>query len=322
MNAVRFPVILLALSSALFFVPAPDGVLLLQSGRADEALQLLNAQVQKNPGDARTYNLISRVYFQLERWDEAVRAAEKAVNLDPQDSGCHQWLARAYGRKAEAAGPFAAFSLVRKVKAEFERAVALDAAGKNLSARADLSEFYIEAPYFMGGDKTKARRLAEFVMPRDPALGDFILARLEEKQNARDRAEQHYKAAIQAGDNPARYWVALAAFYRHTGRFNEMESAIGKSLNSARKDSISLFDGASQLLAGGRNFPGAISMLRQYLALEDPAEDGPVFQAHYLLGLLLEKQGDFKAAGAEYRASLELASEYRPAKEALARLNR
>jgi tetratricopeptide (TPR) repeat protein len=101
-----------------------------------------------------------------------------------------------------------------------------------------------------------------------------------------------------------------------------MEAAITKSLNAPRKDPIALFDGATVLLAAGRNFPEAIRMFQQYLSMADPAEDGPAFRAHYLLGLLREKQGEFKAAADEYRAALALASDYRPAQEALARINR
>lgn len=304
---------------------APDAMQLLQSGHADQALQLLNSQIQRNPNDAAAYNLLGRVYFQIEHWDDAIRAAEKSVALAPDSSEYHQWLARIYGEKADVVGklhPVSAISLVRKVKAEFEKAVALDTDGKNLSARSDLAEFYLEAPYIMGGDKTKARKLAEFVMNKDAALGHYMLGRLNEKQNVKDRAEEEYKAAIQASDNLARYWVSLASFYRRAGRLDDMQAALDKSLTAKREQGIALFDGASLLLTAGRNFPQAIKMFRQYLSLNDPTEDGPTFEAHYLLGTLLEKQGDIKEAIAEYRAALALASEYKPAQDALARLGK
>ena len=313
-----FALLLLTIAAAA----EPDPALLLQNGKADKALQFLNAQIQKNPSDAQAYNLMARVYFQLERWDESIRAAEKSIALAPQVSEYHQWLARAYGEKADAAGALTAFNLVRKVKSEFEKAVALDPAGKNLTAHSDLAEFYIEAPSMMGGDKGKARRLAEFIMKDDPALAHYIHARLEEKQNAKEHAEEEYKAAIQSSGNLARYWVSLASFYRRVGRLDDMESAVNKSRKAAQQEGVSLFDGASLLLSAGRNFPEAIEMLRHYLSLDDPAEDGPAFQAHYMLGVLLERQGDLKAATGEYRAAMAMASEYRPAQEAIARVGR
>lgn len=298
----------------------PDAAFLLQNGKANQALQVLNARIQKDANDAQAYNLMARVYFQLEHWDDAIHAAEKSIALAPDVSEYHQWLARACGEKAESAGAVTAFNLVRRVKSEFERAVTLDADGKNLSARVDLAEFYIEAPYVMGGDKTKARHLADFVMQHDPALAHYMLAKLEEKQNSRNRAEKEYQAAIESSGNKAKYWVSLGSFYRRTGRPEDMESAINKSLMAKQDEGVPLFDGASQLLTSGRNFPQAIQMLRRYLSLDDPVEDGPAFQAHYFLGLLLEKQGDAKAAAVEYRAALALASDYRPAQDALTRL--
>lgn len=310
----------------LFFGAAmaaePDARSLLQNGRANQALQVLNAQIQKDANDAQAYNLMARVYFQLERWDDAIHAAEKSIALAPDVAEYHQWLARAYGEKADAAGALTAFNLVRKVKSEFEKAVALDPEGKNLSARSDLAEFYIEAPSMMGGDKAKARHLADFVMQHDAALAHYILAKLEEKQNAKNRAEQEYQAAIEASGNTAKYWIMLGSFYRRTGRTDDMESAVNKALHAKQEEGGTLFDGASLLLTGGRNYPQAIQMLRRYLSLDDPVEDGPAFQAHYFLGQLLEKQGDPKAAVAEYRAALGLASDYRPAQDALARLGR
>ena len=316
-------VLLALLVFSIPLVAEQDPAALVRDGKADQAIRVLNAQIQKNPNDALAYNLLGRVYFQLEHWDDAIHAEEKSVALSGQTSEYHQWLGRAYGKKADTVGklhPISAISLVRKVKAEFEKAVALDEAGKNLSARADLVEFYSEAPSIMGGDKTKARHLADFIVARDPALGHSLYGMLQEKQNARDKAEQEYKAAIQSSNNLAHYWITLASFYRRVGRLEDMQVAIDKSLTARREEGISLFDGASMLMTAGRNFPAAIKMFRSYLSLEDPAEDGPAFQAHYFLGSLLEKQGDLKAAAAEYRAALALASDYKPAQDALARL--
>jgi tetratricopeptide (TPR) repeat protein len=326
LSLARIPgALLLLLALSVPGAAGPDAMSLLQNGRADQALQVLNSQIQANPNDARAYNLMSRVYFQLEHWDDAIRVAEKSVALAPDNSEYHQWLGRIYGEKAETVGKvhfISAISLVRKVKAEFERAVALDPEGKNLSARVDLAEFYTEAPSIMGGDKAKAKTLAESVLKQDPALGHYMLGRIQEKQNVKDRAEQEYKAAIEASGHLARYWINLASFYRHAGRLDDMQATVAKSLTARREQGISLFDGASLLLNSGRDFPQAVKMFHQYLSLDDPAEDGPAFQAHYFLGLLLEKQGDMKAAAEEYRAALALASQYKPAEEALARVGR
>ncbi len=314
----RIASVLVFFAGAAFAVDN-DPSLLLKAGRADEALRVLNSTVSQSPNDARAYNLLCRVYYQLELWDESVRACEKAVALEPRNSAYHQWLGRAMGQKAEIANPMTAFNLARKVKSEFERAVALDA--NNLSARADLSEFYIEAPAILGGDKKKARQQAEFVSQRDPALGSYILARVEEKQ-ATGQAEAAYKKAVSESPAPSSYWVELAHFYRRAGRLNDMEKAVNESLATIRAGEVTEFDAASLLLRAGRNFSGAIQMLEHYVTQGNPSEDGPVFQAHYLLGTILEKQGRKREAAREFQTALDLASAYKPARDALARVSR
>jgi len=296
-----------------------DPEALLNAGRTDEALRLLNSEVQNNANRAATYNLLSRAYFQLEQWDTSLRMAEKSVALEPRNSLYHQWLGRAAGRKAENSNPFAAFALARRVKVAFERAVALD--GSNLSARSDLTEYYLEAPGFLGGDKNKARQQAEAVAPHDPALADYLYAKVEEKQGL-GHAEQQYKKAIATSDNSARYWVELAYYYRRAGRPQDMESAVTQSLTAAHHDGMPAYDGAFLLLRTGRNFPVAIQMLRLYLDGSELSEDGPAFRARHLLGELLEKEGERQQAAEEFRAALALAPQYRPARDALARISR
>jgi tetratricopeptide (TPR) repeat protein len=317
------------LSSVFFFLVAlaatslaqQDAARFVQAGRPDEALAALQLRVQTNPNDAQAFNLICRAYFQMDRWEDAIHAAEQSVSLKPGSSEYHQWLGRAYGRKAEAGGPVGALFLVRKLKGEFERAVALDA--ENLSARADLADFYTEAPSIMGGDKSKARQMAAYVAQRNPVQGHAILAHIEEKGN-KTAAEAEFKAATRESSKPAEPWVDLASFYRRTGRLDDMQSAVDQAMSSPQHEGIALFNAARLLLAAGRNFSGAIQMLRTYLALpvDRLSEEGPAFEAHYSLGLLLEKQGNMQAAVGEFRAALSLASEYKPAQDALARVSR
>jgi len=51
-------------------------------------------------------------------------------------------------------------------------------------------------------------------------------------------------------------------------------------------------------------------------------EEWPCFKAHYLLGQLLEKQGDRPAAEAEYRTALAMAHTFNRAQQGLQRLGR
>ncbi len=291
---------------------------LLNAGRIDDVLKLLNSRIKNSPQDAQAYNLLSRTYYSVQRWDNAIAAGEKAVGLAPNNSDYHMWLGRAYAEKADHSTFITAAGLSDKIRREFERAVELDAG--NIDARADLAEFYVEAPSFMGGGKGKARQQADAIARQDSATAHWVKARIAEKDKRYDEAEAEYKNAIQASGNEGQYWLNLASFYRRRHRLNEMEAAINTAINADKKKSNVLFDAAGLLFVAGRNFVGAANAVRKYLAGGPTVEQAPTFQAHYLLGEILEKQGDKEGALAEYRAALALAKDFDRARDAVARL--
>src|SRR5215472_1821896 len=99
---------------------------LLAAGRVDEAISTLNGKIRSAPNDAVSYNFLCRAHLAVGKWDHAISACEKAVSLDQNNSEYHLWLGRAYGDKADGTNFFAAAGLAKKVRTEFERAVALD----------------------------------------------------------------------------------------------------------------------------------------------------------------------------------------------------
>lgn len=291
---------------------------LLSEGRVDDALRQLKARISESPNDAEAYHMLSRAYYSLGQWDRAIEAGQQAVSRAPNNSEYHLWLGRAYGEKAEHSSFMAALGLAKKTRTEFETAVQLDS--QNRSARSDLAEFYVEAPGIVGGGKDKARQQASQVAGIDPAMAHWIQARVAEKEKKLDVAENEFRAAIESARDKAPYWVNLASFYRRIARPDEMERAINQAVAVNHSRNTVLYDSAEMLFRVGRNLPAAAQMVRNYLASPDKVEDAPAFQAHYLLGSILEKQGNKQAAAGEYRAALSLASSFSSAQEALKRV--
>jgi tetratricopeptide (TPR) repeat protein len=303
-----------SLSAAAVPLTVPD---LLSAGRVDEAVRVLNVRVQSAPNDAELYHLLSRAYFHLKKWDQAISYGEKAVQLNPNKSDYHLWLGRAYGEKADSSSFITAAGLAKKIRLSFERAVELD--GRNVDARTDLAEFYVEAPGFMGGGTDKALAQAAAISQYDPARAHWVMAKVAENRKDYASAEREYQNAIKA-DPDADYWLNLASFYRNRQRYNDMDGAVAKALAANRKKTNALFDAATLLYEAQRNLPTAANLVREYLTAV-PTEDAPSFEAHYFLGQILERQGDKNAAAVEYRSSLSLASSYSPAQEALKRVS-
>jgi tetratricopeptide (TPR) repeat protein len=314
-RSARFLIAALTLFPLALAAQTPQA--LLASGRVDQALQTLEHQILTSP-TAESYNLLCRAHFELEAWDAAIPACEKAVSLAPDNGLYRLWLGRAYGEKADRSNFFKAAGLAGKLRTEFERSVEL--APDNWQARTDLAEFYLEAPAIVGGGKDKARAQAALLLPLNPGIAHWVNARIAEKDKDTTTAEQEYRAAIDVSHGGAFAWLNLAGFYRHTGRFDDMEQAL-RTMESRPLDRPgALVDGAGLLLRTGRNYPMAIRLMRRYIASSNTVEESPVFKANYLLGELLEKQGNRPAAAEEYRAALALAHTFARAQDALKRV--
>ncbi len=157
--------------------------------------RLWSSRSASPPPTPRAYNLLCRAYFMIEEWDRGITACERARNLDPQKSLYHLWLGRIYGEKA--AGPD---SLSRRRGWQKKSALRLNGrwnwiqrAGRRAT---DLAEFYFEAPGIVGGGKDKARQQADALLPLNPGMAHWVLARIASKEKDAAGAEREYRAAI------------------------------------------------------------------------------------------------------------------------------
>jgi cytochrome c-type biogenesis protein CcmH/NrfG len=291
---------------------------LLAAGRVDDAIVTLQSRINAAPNDAESQNLLCRAYLSLTNWDASIAACQKAVSLESGNSQYHLWLGRAYGEKADRSSFFFATGLARKVRIEFETAVRIDPS--NVEARADLADFYVQAPGILGGGTDKAATQARQLASLDPAEAHLVSAQIAEKDNDHAAAEQEFRAAIQASGGKPGVWMDLAQFYRRTNRLDEMQAAIQQATSAPDNQNV-LLAAAEILIRTQRNLSAAADLLRRYLANET-VEDAPAFRAHYLLGSVLEQQGDTRTAAQEYRSALAMARDFSLARDALKRLER
>lgn len=290
---------------------------MLAAGRVDDVITVLNGRLSSVPSDAESSNLLCRAYFALDAWDHAETMCKKAVDLSPNNGRYHRWLGRVYGEKADRASFLSAAGLAGKARQELERAVQLNP--NDMESRADLAEFYFEAPSILGGGQDKARAQAKIIGQAAPATEHWVYARIAEKNHDPVTAENEYRKMIELSHGDSEAWLNLALFYRHQKRFDDMEQSLIKASRAPMSKPDVMVDAAQNLYRTGRNPDLAIELLKRYLAT-GPVEEAPAFKAHYLLGALLEKQGDTAGAAEQYRASLSLARQFGLAQQALTRV--
>jgi Flp pilus assembly protein TadD len=286
----------------------------LAAGRADDAISRLSSSLAVNPGDAEAHNLLCRVYYQEERWDDAIHECGAAVRLAPLDSGYHLWLGRAYGEKADAIHSIKAFGLAKKVRDEFEHAVQLE--GGSVDALSDLGEFYTAAPSIVGGGKQKAQGVVQALEQYDLAQAHELKGRLAEKDKKYPLAESEFKAAVESAKQTADAWMTLASFYARRKQWDQMLQAVNAGVDAdakaAKPHGSALVEGASLLARNNQDPQLAIQLLKLYLDSPNQSADSPAFQVHAQLSNLLEQQGDHEGARQHMEAASALAHAYHP----------
>ncbi len=285
----------------------------LQSGEADKALSLLQDLPNGGVDNAQALNLGCRVQFALADWDAAINDCQQAIRLNPQSSDTHMWLGRALGEKANKASFLSAYSLGKKVLAEFQLAAQLDP--RNGEALSDLGEFYLEAPGVVGGGLEKAESVAEELDRVSPARADDLRAGIAGQRGNYGEAEALLKKALGDSAHPAHQWATLARFYAAHQRWTEMDDAIGNCEAAAARDpraAVALYDAAGVLIKEKREPELAAKLLQEYVASPDKTEEAPAFIAYARLAKLRQRLGDEANAQVALAAASELAREYRP----------
>lgn len=289
----------------------------LQSGKADEAALLLDEALKSDAKNAMANNLLCRVEYSVQKFNEAADHCQKAVDLDQQDARYHLWLGRAIGERASRASFMSAFSLAKKAREQFEIAVKLDP--RDADALGDLGEFYKEAPGAVGGGMDKAEDIAKKLDSVDASRAHQLRAEMAEKQKDLGAAEREFKAAC-TGARAAMQWMELAGFYRRHERWAEMEAAVKSGEAAATHDrhsAVALFNGASTLARANRQPQEAIKLYERYLDSPDKTEEAPAFDVLARLAKLRKQTGDQTGAERDRAAALALAHDYKPAQEAL-----
>jgi tetratricopeptide (TPR) repeat protein len=329
---------------------------LIENGHLKRARPLAEALYKANASDAHANYCMGRVETGFNHLDEAIRYAEAAVKLDPKSAVYHRWLGEAYGQQIDQVSMMKQFGVAKKMRAEFEAALALDP--KNHDNILNMIEYYLQAPGMFGGDKKKAHQMADDEVKSNPSSGYLSQARIAtiEKDSGKldgfyrkaaeadpknydaqitlalfmvngaskdfIQAEQHAKVAIDLNPDRISGYRLLAYALASQKRVDDAAKAITRSEAAIPDDLSPYVYGARGLLAQGVEFAHAETWLKKYLAeTKEPELGAPLIAGtHWSMGLVYEKENRKPEAIAELQTALRIKPEFEPAKKDLKRI--
>lgn len=243
-----------------------------------QSLQLLQSIPNK---DGQVYFLLGQNCYMLTDYKRSTDWFEKATLADATNSAYFLWLARAYGRRAETSNPLTAPGHAAKAHRYFEKSVELDP--KNLDALADLFDYYLDAPGFLGGGADKAQALVARIAAINPAEGYAAEAKLAEKRKEYGTAEMELRRAAAAAPKQIGKLIELARLFARQGRYQDSDKAIETAERIAPDSPRLIYAKADLLIQSKRNLDEARKLLQHYLSISLTPDDPPRADAQKLL---------------------------------------
>jgi tetratricopeptide (TPR) repeat protein len=212
---------------------------------------------------------------------KATEYIQKATSLAPVNSEYMDWLGRTYGKRAETSNVLAAPGYASKARQAFEKSVELDP--KNNDALADLFDYYLEAPGFLGGGYDKAVAVTNRLAAIDPAEAYFERAKLAQKKKEYQSAEAHMRQAIAVAPHEVGHLIALARLLATQGKERESDAVFLEAQKVNPNAPQLWFARADVLIKQKRNLNEAKLLLEKYMSASITVDDPPKQEARRLL---------------------------------------
>lgn len=291
-----------------------------EKGEYGAAVELLKSASAKEPGNGDIHLWLTKSYLEMNQHDAAVSSAERAVAIDPRSSVYHRWLGQAYGQKADHTSPLSALPLARKTQKEFQTAVQLDE--RNFDAVQDLIEFDCTAPSLVGGGEDKAQPLIQKLLSLDPAEGHYGVANCRAKKKDFASADAEFMIALENKlKSPDRIYD-IGDYFARREQAEKLVAVADAGQSQAPGDPRANYYRAVAWILKGERLSEAEKFLRGYIQAAPIRSTFPkLWHQHYWLGRLCEAQNNPRAAKDEYQAALKFNPKFKPAQDALKKLD-
>ncbi len=291
------------------------------TGQYHHAVDTLTAALAKSPDDPALHFLLGQSYFQLREFPRASASFERSVQLLPRNSQYHNWLGKAYGRRAEESIFFNALSWARKTHKEFEVAVELDPA--NFEGQRDLIRFEMLAPGIVGGGEDKAQRHIDELEKIDAVQGQLARGEFFAAKKKLAESDTVFAKLLNSGTDRIGVYFEVADYYRDRQNEAKMGEAVAAAAHIAPDDRRLEYYRGVHLVMVGKKPDEAETLLRSYIkTVPDNADLPSHASALEWLGKLRESEGKFSEAAEDYRLSLTLDPHNKAVEEAYKRVQK
>jgi len=281
---VLFALAFVFLARCLTAAPLDDAIALYKEKKLPEARSAFEKIAAAEPQNSTACLYLGKTLLDANDpalQENAIAWLGKAVELAPNDVNSLFEYGEAslkFARKNRSLSP------ANRGRDALEKIVQLDPA--HVNARAELYQFYQEAPWPIGNNSKASIHLEE-IRKRDPDRAALLV--IETTTNAKDYAEAFKLCDAALARKPDNYAVLLQY--------------------------------ARLALKSGQKLEPALAGLRKCLTLTPPPDEPGLAFVHWRIGSLLERLDDRAAARAAYEASLGIDPHFAQARTALENLN-
>jgi tetratricopeptide (TPR) repeat protein len=291
------------------------------TGQYHHSVDTLTAAMAKSPDDPALHFLLGQTYFQLREYPRALASFERCVQLLPRNSQYHNWLGKAYGRRAEESIFFNALGLARKTHREFEVAVELDPS--NFEAQRDLIRFEMLAPGIVGGGDDKAQKHIDDLEKIDAVQGQLARGEFFSVKKKFSEADAVFAKLLESGSTRIGVYFEVADYYRDRQYEAKMGEAVAAAGRIDPDDRRMKYYRGVHLVMAGKKPDEAETLLKSYLNTVPDNADLPSHASTLeWLGKLRENLGKYSEAAEDYRVSLTLDPHNKTVEEAYKRVQK
>ncbi|CAN5516674.1 hypothetical protein BH10BAC4_BH10BAC4_24260 [soil metagenome] len=288
---------------------------LFEENRPIEARTILTTIKDSDNEYASAQYYMGRIAIQENKLDDAEDFFEEAIEVNDKVSDYHTWLGNTYGQIARDANMFKQGMLAPKMKAEWEKAVALDP--KSIDPRLSLIQYYLQAPGIVGGSIDKAKETAKQILVLNPAQGHLQLGNIYYKEKKMIEAEKEFVEMVKIDPT---YTYGLANFYLGQKQYDKAFALFEDALKKSPDDMTTVYQlGKASALSGQRLDRGE-ECLRKYLTYIPKNNEPSLAGANMRLAQVMEKKGNKSEAKKRFELALKMDGTMKEAKEGLERV--